>query len=112
MRIAIPTAGGLLCPHFGHCESFALIDVDEAGRRVVGMSYLDPPPHEPGLLPRWLAEQGADVIIAGGMGGRAQALFAQGGIRVVVGAPPEPPDEVAGAFLAGTLQVGDNVCDH
>lgn len=29
MKIAIPMAGGQLCMHFGHCEQFALVDVDE-----------------------------------------------------------------------------------
>jgi predicted Fe-Mo cluster-binding NifX family protein len=29
MRIAIPMAGGTLCPHFGHCEQFAIVDVDQ-----------------------------------------------------------------------------------
>ncbi|NLF18973.1 MAG: ATPase, partial [Lentisphaerae bacterium] len=30
MRLAIPIADGRLSLHFGHCESFALIDVDPA----------------------------------------------------------------------------------
>jgi len=45
---------------------------------------IDAPPHEPGLLPRWLHEQGAHLIIAGGMGHRAQELFVQNGIQVTV----------------------------
>ena len=85
MRIAIPLAAGRLCMHFGHCEQFALVDVDEAAQKGRGTTLLTPPPHEPGLLPRWLHEQGADVVIAGGMGQRAQQLFAQSGIRVLVG---------------------------
>ena len=71
--------------HFGHCEQFALVDVDEDGPQAAeAPRSLTPPPHEPGLLPRWLHEQGADVVIAGGMGQRAQQLFAQSGIRVLV----------------------------
>jgi predicted Fe-Mo cluster-binding NifX family protein len=70
------------------------------------------PPHEPGLLPRWLHERGADVIIAGGMGQRAQQLFAQSGMTVVVGAPAETPEQLASAYLSGTLQAGENICDH
>jgi predicted Fe-Mo cluster-binding NifX family protein len=53
-----------------------------------------------------------NVIIAGGMGQRAQGLFAQHGIQVVVGAPAETPERLVGEYLAGTLQVGDNICDH
>lgn len=86
MRIALPVAQGKLCAHFGHCEQFALVDVDEAKKTIVSMNYLTPPPHEPGLFPRWLHEQGANVIIAGGMGQRALGLFAQQQITVLAGA--------------------------
>ncbi|HOX06800.1 MAG TPA: NifB/NifX family molybdenum-iron cluster-binding protein [Planctomycetota bacterium] len=112
MRIAIPVAEGRLCPHFGHCQEFALIDVDEKTKSVTAQRRETPPPHEPGVLPRWLAGEGANVIIAGGMGARAQGLFAQSGIKVVVGAPAEPPEDVVKAYLAGTLQTGGNLCDH
>jgi predicted Fe-Mo cluster-binding NifX family protein len=64
------------------------------------------------MLPPWLAERGAEVIIAGGMGMRAQQLFAASGIRVVVGAPPEEPATLVRAYLEGTLQSGPNLCDH
>ncbi len=112
MKIAIPVASGALCMHFGHCQQFALIDTDQAAGTVLKTAFLTPPPHEPGLLPRWLHEQGAEVIIAGGMGQRAQAIFAQNGIRVITGAPALSPEAVARAYLAGTLQVGQNACDH
>lgn len=112
MKIAIPVADGQLCAHFGHCEQFALVEVDEARQAVLGTQWLTPPPHEPGVLPRWLHEQGANVIIAGGMGQRAQGLFAQNGIRVVVGATGGTPEQLASAYLNQTLQVGQNACDH
>lgn len=112
MKIAIPVAGGKLCAHFGHCEQFALVEADENNRKITGTTLLNPPPHEPGVLPRWLHEQGANVILAGGMGARAQQLFAQHGIRVVVGAPCAEPEVLVASFLAGTLQGGDNLCDH
>ncbi len=112
MKIAIPLAAGRLCMHFGHCEQFALVEVDPASQTIVSSRPMTPPPHEPGVLPRWLAQQGAAVIIAGGMGQRAQALFAESGIAVVTGAPAEGPETLARAYLAGTLVVGENVCDH
>jgi len=112
MRIAVPLVQGRLSPHFGHCEVFAVLDVDEENRSVVRIEKLEPPPHEPGLLPRWLADQGVKVILAGGMGGRARALFAEKGIEVVVGAPADAPEDVAAAYLAGTLVTGENACDH
>ena len=70
------------------------------------------PEHQPGLLPRWLAERGANVIIAGGMGARALGLFAEQRIEVAVGAPREEPEKLVQAYLAGTLVAGENICDH
>ncbi len=112
MKIAIPMAGGRLCMHFGHCEQFALVDVDETAGKPTNTTLVTPPPHEPGLLPPWLHEQGATVIIAGGMGQRAHQLFAQSGVKVVVGAPADTPENLVTAYLGGTLVSGQNACDH
>ena len=112
MKIAIPTANGELCMHFGHCEEFAILDVDPDGKKILNTENLTPPPHEPGVLPRWLHEQGANVIIAGGMGQRAQMLFAQNDIKVVVGAAVGSPEEIVKGFMNDNLQVGQNACDH
>lgn len=112
MRIAIPLAEGKLCMHFGHCAQFALLDVDPSTKTITATTKMDPPAHEPGVLPRWLNEQGASVIIAGGMGQRAQSLFSEQGIQVVVGAPADTPETLVAAYLAGTLTTGQNTCDH
>ena len=112
IKIAIPLAEGKLCMHFGHCETFALVDVDLANRKVIGRKDLVPPPHEPGVLPVWLAEMGAGMILAGGMGQRAQELFRAQNIQVTVGLTVETPEELIGQYLAGTLQAGENACDH
>jgi ATP-binding protein involved in chromosome partitioning len=112
MRIAVPIAAGALCSHFGHCEQFVLFDVEEDGNSIGGRRVLTPPPHEPGSFPRWLHEQGVTVIIAGGMGARAQSLFDQNGIRVVVGASSGEPDGLVREFLDGRLATGANACDH
>ncbi len=112
MRIAIPLAEGKLTAHFGHCETFAILDVDEAKKAIVRREDVVPPPHEPGKLPPWLAERGVNLIIAGGMGQRAQGLFAERGIRVLVGAGVETPEKLVADFLSGTLQTGTNACDH
>ncbi|MCF8053854.1 MAG: NifB/NifX family molybdenum-iron cluster-binding protein [Deltaproteobacteria bacterium] len=112
MKIAIPTAGGLLAMHFGHCESFTLIDVDETTKTIGKVTAVVPPPHQPGLLPPWVKEQGATHVIAGGMGARAQELFAAQGIKVLVGATAENPEKIVSDFLTGKLIVGLNACDH
>ena len=112
MRIAIPIADGKLAMHFGHCERFALIDVDTTKRKILKREDVEAPPHQPGLLPPWLAERGANTIIAGGMGQRAQVLFSEQGIQVLVGAPSETPEKLVTKYLEGTLQGGENACDH
>jgi ATP-binding protein involved in chromosome partitioning len=112
LKIAVPTAAGLLCQHFGHCEQFALLDVDTENKTILKTTMVVPPPHEPGLLPTWLQEQGVDVIIAAGMGSRAQGLFLGKGIHVVTGASSEAPEKVVGEYLRGELMTGANVCDH
>ena len=73
---------------------------------------VDAPPHEPGLLPKWLGERGVNTILAGGMGQRALTLFAEQGIKVVVGVPSEPVEDIVNAYLEGALKAGENVCDH
>lgn len=105
MRIAIPRASGKLASHFGHCEYFALVDVDTSEKKILKREDIEASPHQPGLLPPWLADRGAEMIIAGGMGQRAQGLFAQQGIEVVLGAPVDTPEKLVSEYLAGTLAV-------
>ena len=112
VKIAIPIGDGRLSMHFGHCESFALIEADPEGKTIVNRTDLSAPPHEPGLLPRWLSDKGAQLIIAGGMGQRAKGLFEDNGIKVIVGAPSETPEVLVARFLEGTLETGTNTCDH
>ena len=63
-------------------------------------------------MPRWLHENNVSVIIAGGMGQRAQQLFAQNDIEVIVGAASGSPEELVSTYLEDTLKTGDNICDH
>jgi ATP-binding protein involved in chromosome partitioning len=112
MRIAVPICEGLLSMHFGHCEKFALVDIDPETKTISGTTSVEPPPHEPGLLPGWLYERGVNLVIAGGMGKRAQDLFVQAGVNVITGASAANPESVVMDFLAGNLVTGANVCDH
>lgn len=112
MRFAVPMADGMLAVHFGHCERFALVDVDASSKGIAGIDTVEAPEHQPGLLPPWLASQAVNVVIAGGMGQRAQSLFTAQGIQVILGAPVDTPENLVRAFLDGTLVTGENVCDH
>ncbi|MGD9780710.1 MAG: NifB/NifX family molybdenum-iron cluster-binding protein [Kiritimatiellia bacterium] len=112
MKIAIPIVEGRLSLHFGHCSHFALVEVNDQTKKIGATTLAEPPPHEPGVLPKWLHDQGATVILAGGMGTRAQDLFKHNGIEVVVGCQPATPETLVGAYLSGELVTGDNACDH
>jgi ATP-binding protein involved in chromosome partitioning len=112
MKFAVPVTGGMLSAHFGHCEHFALFDVDEQSKKILKKELVQPPPHEPGLLPKWLAEQGVNLVIAGGMGSRALDLFRQNNIEVVMGTMENDPEKAVLSYLDGVLTTGDNICDH
>lgn len=112
MRFAIPLSGGVLSPHFGHCEQFALIDVDATRKSILRKQIVASPGHQPGFLPVWLAEQGVSVVLTGGMGPRAQALFQQNRIKVVIGVMENDPEKAVMDYLSGDLRIGENVCDH
>jgi predicted Fe-Mo cluster-binding NifX family protein len=112
MRYAVPVSSGGLAAHFGHCEHFALIDVDEEKKEILRKKLVPSPGHQPGLLPQWLAEEGVSVVIAKGMGSRAQNLFQQNRIKVIIGALESDPEQVVQNYLSGTLATGDNICDH
>jgi len=111
MKIAIPTAEGQLCAHFGHCQQFAVIEVDIEKKAILNKEMITPPPHEPGVLPQWLNQMGCNTIIAGGMGQRAIGMFSQFGINVVTGATPGNPEDIVTDFLHKKLVTADNICD-
>lgn len=111
-RISVPVSDGMISRHFGHSEQFALFDVDTDGGEILTNERVDAPAHQPGLLPAWLKERGADMVIACGMGMRAKSLFEESGIEVVVGAPFDEPEAVVKAYLSGNLVTGENICDH
>ena len=110
--IAIPLAAGRLSTHFGHCEKFALCDVDLANNEILNCQQFEAPAHERGVLPAWLRDQGVSLVIAGGMGHRAQSMLNEFGIEVVLGAPAEPPEKIVRQFIGGRLELGENVCDE
>lgn len=110
MKFAIPTLNGELTAHFGHCEKFAVVNVED--NKIINEEMLTPPVHQPGVYPKFLADQGVNVIIAGGMGQKAQDLFAQNNIEVHMGVQAGSPAELVEQYLSNKLQTGANLCDH
>ena len=133
LKFAIPSIDRKLCVHFGRCEEFAIIDVHPVrsspakqdapdkyreisnrveNNKITNTQFVKPPHHEPGVFPKWLAEQGITHIISTGMGRRAQALFEQNNIEVCVGVNAETPRKLVEQYLNNKLQTGQNLCDH
>lgn len=112
MRYAVPVTNGNVAQHFGHCTHFALFDVEAATGRIVGHEMVVSPGHEPGVLPAFLAEEGVSVVLASGMGSRAQGLFKQNRIEVAIGVLEEDPEKAVLDHMRGRLATGENLCDH
>jgi len=109
VKIAIAMDGTRVSAHFGHCEKYAIFNANDG--MISRGEDLDSPGHEPGKLPRFLAEQNVELIIAGGMGPRAIDLFCQNGIEVILGASGDV-DAVAEAYIRGDLTTGESTCHH
>lgn len=110
-KIAIPVnETGILDAHFGHCKYFAILDVNEGN--IISEEMITPPPHEPGVLPRWLAEQGVTDVLAGGMGQKAIQIFNYNNVNVFVGAPKQSAKELVQGYLESSIAFTANYCDH
>ncbi len=89
--------------HFGRCPYFALVEIED--NEIKGINIIDNPffaGHEVGQVPGFIHEQGADVMLSGGMGGRAIQFFTQFGIEIATGASGTVKQAVT-EFLAGNL---------
>ncbi len=110
VKVAFPTNDGQeVETHFGHCKKFAVYSIQEG--KVTDTSVVDAPPHEPGLLPRFLGEMGATTIITGGMGQRAIDLFKNQNIDVILGARGSILENLD-IYLKGNLYSKGSACSH
>lgn len=113
MKIAVPVANEQTCMHFGHCQVFHVFNLNEKNE-IVNVDVLTPPPHEPGVIPKWMGEEvKADVILAGGMGMKAQQLFTHYNIKIVTGVQSgKTPEELVKDYVNNQLVTGENACSH
>lgn len=108
-RIAIPMAGGKLSLHFGHCEQFAIVDLENG--KVVKESLVNPPEHKPGSYPNFLAQKGVHEILVGGIGEKAIEIFNANNIIVHKGAQAKSMAELVDDYNHDRLITGINKCD-
>jgi predicted Fe-Mo cluster-binding NifX family protein len=107
MKIAIATDGGFVSSHFGRCQSYTMVDIQNG--KVLAKDLLMNPGHAPGAIPEFLHSKGADKIVCGGIGSRATELFAQYGIEIVAGVEATV-DQVIEQLLKGTLISKESLC--
>ena len=112
MKIAIPVENGRLHDHFGGCRQFAVVEVDPEKKTTLNPAVHAAPEHQPGAFPRWLRGLGVDTVIAGGIGRRALAIFAQHGIVVRAGSSGATVEELVAAYLGGQLKTAPDGCEH
>ena len=110
MKIVIPSAENKLCGHFGHCEYFTFVEVNSETKEILSIDKKIPEEGISCQSANWIASQGANIVLAGGMGGRPMAIFAQNGVKIIAGCPELDIEEVVTKFLNNTLVTGENAC--
>lgn len=112
MKIAIPSENGKLCSHFGHCESFSIVDVDLENGMITDIKVDAPEDGVSCHCAPWIAQQGVSLVLAGGIGGRPAMSLQENGIEVVAGCPELEIKELVTLYLNRKLEVGENACGH
>lgn len=107
MKLAISTDHGTVSAHFGRCPEFTIVEIENG--KLKNKEIIPNPGHQPGFLPQFLHDRGVTRMVAGGMGQRAQGLFAEKGIETVVGISGSI-EETIKSILAGTLKGGESLC--
>lgn len=93
----------VVSPHFGRCPYFILVDLDDC--EVQQVTAVENPyygRHQPDQVPQFIRQQGADVMLTGGMGRRAIGFFEQYGIQAVTEASGTVRRSLEG-YLGGQL---------
>ncbi len=110
MKIVIPTENEKLCSHFGHCESFTFVEVNPETKEILNIESKVPEEGISCQSASWISEQGANIVLAGGMGGRPLGILSQNGVTVISGCPELPIEELVKQYLDSSLITGENSC--
>ena len=109
MRIALAVDNNMITQHFGYCEYFVVYEVEN--KQIMGSEILNNPPHQKGLLPKYLKENNIDVVITGNLGQMAINLMNNLGIECIRGVKGNLV-EVINAYVDGTLESKDIACNQ
>ncbi len=111
-KIALPTRGGVIDNHFGHCEFYTILTINDENQ-IVSTETI-PSPQGCGCksnIASKFEEDGVTVMLAGNMGPGALQKLSEHGVEVVRGCSG-PVMEVAQAYLAGELKDSGVGCQH
>ena len=115
MRIALPISEGKFSIHYGRAEALSLHDIDLATGTSADLGMrLFPAEGTCGAGP-WVAQQGVEVLLAGGLGSGAAQSLAKAGVKVFAGIAETDPRKVIQQFLAGVAEArelapGESMC--
>lgn len=107
MITAIATDGGYVSPHFGRCQTYTLVDIENG--QIVDKKQVENPGHAPGAIPEFLNRKGAKKVVCGGIGARATELFGQYGIEILAGVD-DTVDNVIKSLADGSLVGKQSFC--
>jgi predicted Fe-Mo cluster-binding NifX family protein len=113
MKIALPSRNGQIDGHFGHCEYFTIVSVDE-NNTVSGQEQLIPPPGcgcKSNIIPL-LADRGVHIMLAGNMGDGAVTMLQRSGIEVIRGCSGSVLDVVKDYLSGAVTDTGEGCADH
>ncbi len=107
MKIAIATDSGDVSEHFGRCPEFTVVEIED--NKVIKKEIIKNPGHATGFLPKFFKEKKVNYVIAGGAGFRAQQLFEEFEIKLIMGVQGEI-DDIINDFIKGELKQGEDLC--
>jgi len=112
MKIAIPTEETNVSSHFGKCENFTIVEIENS--KIKSKVIVNTEGNQHGLLPAFLASHGVNIVIAGGMGQGARDNLVSNNIEIISGVNGNI-DEAISTYLDGNLKSNDVGCsghDH
>jgi predicted Fe-Mo cluster-binding NifX family protein len=107
MKIALPTENGYLCPHFGKSPYFTIAEIEN--NKVIKRELIENPGHETGSIPEFLSKKGVECVVSSGMGIKAQEIFKNSNIEIILGAEGKI-DDIIKCFIDGTIKSGNSSC--
>lgn len=110
-KIAIPTNGGVLDPHFGRASGFTVFEIEGNVASFVEVLSSTGLQHQHEGLANMFKSKGIDALVCGGIGGGMINGLNAVGLEVVSGASGNVT-EVANLYAEGKIVSTGSICQH